>query len=269
MPALGRVAAAVSPSAPPGSAHAAAVPTWRARRAGAGPFETAPHGGGADAVRRRRLLPRRPWPASPPGRGCGAAQRRRSRGDTAHRIAHHHYPVPEVHGLDGEPHDPEVQRHPGGHDGRDPERPQGGIEGGAGERRHAVARGARRDRRRSGPSSGTSSTAGVPSTRCSGRRSMAEMSGALAGEPRRSDRNPAVQCTTGTPAARAAASRRAVLAITPASRRGRGELGEARQVAHHAPLDLHGEHGGPAPADELGERDGHAQRVTRAGSTHR
>ena len=91
---------------------------------------------------------------------------------------------------------------------------------------------------------------------------MAEMSGALAGDPRRSGRNPAVQWTTGTPAARAAASRRAVLAMTPTSLGGGGELGEARQVAHHAPLDLHGEHGGPAATDELGERDGHAQCIT-------
>src|SRR5579884_173035 len=58
------------------------------------------------------------------------------------------------------------------------------------------------------PISGTSSTAGVPSRRCSERRSMAVMSGALAGDPSRSARNPAVQWTTVTPAGRTAASRR-------------------------------------------------------------
>ena len=98
------------------------------------------------------------------------------------------------------------------------------------------------------------------------------MSGALAGDPRRSGRNPAVQWTTGTPAARAASSRRAVLATTPDLVRRRGQLREARQVPHHAALDLHGEHGGLAAADEIGERDGHvsaSRAASRRRSTHR
>ena len=66
-----------------------------------------------------------------------------------------------------------------------------------------------------------------------------------------------MQWTTGTPAARAAASRRAVAGTTPTLSTSCGQLGKARQVAHHAALELHGEHGRPSAAHEIGEVDGH------------
>ena len=66
----------------------------------------------------------------------------------------------------------------------------------------------------SGPSSGTTAAAGEPATTWLGRLASTANNGAFTAEPARSARNSAVQWTTRTPAARAARTSRAVLAIT-------------------------------------------------------
>ena len=212
-----------------------------------------------------RRAPRRSSPSSPPGRGCGGPRRRRTRrGRRTRRRRTTTTRYPRSTASMARPTIPRLRDTPVA---TTVETPRARRVGSSEVPTKGDTPWARCETRSSGagPSSGTSSTAGVPSTRCSGRRSIAAMSGALGGDPRRSGRNPAVQCTTGTPAAaRCVEQARRVGDHADVARR-RGQLGEARQVAHHAPLQLHGEHGRPTAADELGQRDGHVQRVTRAG----
>ena len=126
---------------------------------------------------------------------------------------------------------------------------------GADERRHAVAP-MGDEVAGLGPELGDELDGGGAARRWSGRRSMAAMSGALAGEPAPVGPEPGRAVDDGDPGARG--PRRGAGRCwrpPPARSAASASSGKLDRSPDHPPLDLHGEHGGPAAATRSATSD--------------